>query len=132
MLIEQREVNVLKIKHVPKEATLRSRPLDAFRIRAKTRPLQQRVFPYHFKFSSNDNSHHNCSLPITATMIRSDFSRVDSKRRAALDHKKTQFAKPQFKEQDYVHSLNFYEIPPTTEITLEEFEVWAINRLKGV
>ena len=64
-------------------------------------------------------------------MIRSDFSRVDPKRRAALDHKKTQFAKPQFKEQDYVHSLNFYEIPPTAEITLEEFEVWAINRLKG-
>lgn len=116
---------------------LRSRPLDAFRIRAKTRPLQQRVFPYTTSnlvptISRRDhNSHHNRSSPITATMIRSDFSRVDPKRRAALDHKKTQFAKPQFKEQDYVHSLNFYEIPPTAEITLEEFEVWAINRLKG-
>ncbi|GAA5963393.1 hypothetical protein JCM3765_003053 [Sporobolomyces pararoseus] len=30
----------------------------------------------------------------------------------------------------YPHRLNFYESPPTEEITLEEFEVWAIDRLR--
>ncbi|KAK1145942.1 DNA primase subunit pri2 [Aspergillus melleus] len=63
-------------------------------------------------------------------MIRQDFQRVDPKRRSNLDHKKTQFAVPVFKQQDYPHRLNFYEIPPTAEITLEQFEQWAIDRLK--
>ncbi|GAA5854363.1 hypothetical protein JCM3766R1_002298 [Sporobolomyces carnicolor] len=30
----------------------------------------------------------------------------------------------------YPHRLNFYEQPPTEEITLEQFEVWAIDRLR--
>ncbi|GAA5876875.1 hypothetical protein JCM16303_006319 [Sporobolomyces ruberrimus] len=30
----------------------------------------------------------------------------------------------------YPHRLNFYQVPPTEEITLEEFEVWAIDRLR--
>ncbi|PWY95682.1 DNA primase, large subunit [Aspergillus sclerotioniger CBS 115572] len=63
-------------------------------------------------------------------MIRQDFRRIDPKRRATLDHKKKQFAAPVFKQQDYPHRLNFYEIPPTEEITLEQFEQWAIDRLK--
>ncbi|PWY86991.1 DNA primase, large subunit [Aspergillus heteromorphus CBS 117.55] len=63
-------------------------------------------------------------------MIRQDFHRIDPKRRATLDHKKKQFASPTFKQQDYPHRLNFYEIPPTDEITLEQFEQWAIDRLK--
>lgn len=64
-------------------------------------------------------------------MIRHDYSRVDSKRRANLSHKKKQFAKAEYQEQIYEHRLNFYVIPPTAEITLEEFEQWAIDRLKG-
>lgn len=64
-------------------------------------------------------------------MIRQDFRRIDPKRRATLDHKKKQFATPVFKQQDYPHRLNFYEVPPTDEITLEQFEQWAIDRLKG-
>lgn len=64
-------------------------------------------------------------------MIRQDFARVDSKRRSYLDPKKKQFAQPLFKHQDYQHRLNFYVLPPTAEISLEEFEEWAINRLKG-
>ncbi|BFZ64447.1 DNA primase subunit pri2 [Saitoella coloradoensis] len=31
---------------------------------------------------------------------------------------------------DYPHRLNFYLEPPRSEITLENFELWAINRLK--
>ncbi|KAF2274607.1 DNA primase, large subunit [Westerdykella ornata] len=58
------------------------------------------------------------------------YSRVDPKRRAHIDPKKRQFAKAEFAQQHYDHRLNFYEIPPTAEITLEEFETWAINRLK--
>jgi hypothetical protein len=64
-------------------------------------------------------------------MIRHDYSRVDPKRRAHIDHKKKQFAKAEFAQQHYAHRLNFYTLPPTAEITLEEFETWAINRLKG-
>lgn len=67
----------------------------------------------------------------TVKMIRQDAHRIDPKRRTTLDHKKKQFATPIFKQQDYPHRLNFYEVPPTAEITLEEFEQWAIDRLKS-
>lgn len=30
----------------------------------------------------------------------------------------------------YPHRLSFYRLPPTEEITLEEFETWAIDRLQ--
>jgi DNA primase large subunit len=30
----------------------------------------------------------------------------------------------------YPHRLNLYERPPTDEVTLEEFEIWAIDRLR--
>ncbi|KAK2765385.1 hypothetical protein FQN54_008231 [Arachnomyces sp. PD_36] len=63
-------------------------------------------------------------------MIRQDINRHDPKRRAGLDYKKKQFANPTFKQHDYPHRLNFYEVPPTAEITLEQFEQWAIDRLK--
>ncbi|KAF1815454.1 DNA primase, large subunit [Eremomyces bilateralis CBS 781.70] len=63
-------------------------------------------------------------------MIRQDFNRIDAKRRSNLDPKKKQFAQPAFQHHDYQHRLNFYVLPPTAEITLEEFEEWAINRLK--
>ncbi|KZF25140.1 DNA primase large subunit [Xylona heveae TC161] len=63
-------------------------------------------------------------------MIRQDFARIDPKRRATFDHKRKQFATASYKPQEYPHRLNFYEIPPTAEITLEEFEQWAIDRLR--
>ncbi len=64
-------------------------------------------------------------------MIRQEFNKVDPKRRAILDPKKKQFATPIFKQQDYPYRLNFYDTPPTAEITLEQFEQWAIDRLKS-
>ncbi|EEP81841.1 conserved hypothetical protein [Uncinocarpus reesii 1704] len=63
-------------------------------------------------------------------MFQYDKSRIDTKRRAGLDYKRKQFATPTYKQQEYVHRLNFYEIPPTAEITLEQFEQWAIDRLR--
>jgi len=66
------------------------------------------------------------------TMIRSEHARIDAKRRSALDPKKRQFAQPFFQQQDYKHRLSFYTIPPTEQITLEEFEEWAISRLKSM
>lgn len=33
---------------------------------------------------------------------------------------------------DYPHRLNFYTVPPQSEVTLEEFELWAIDRLYGM
>ncbi|KAJ5803584.1 DNA primase large subunit [Penicillium pulvis] len=63
-------------------------------------------------------------------MIRQDAHRIDSKRRAIIDPKKRQFATPVYKQQEYPHRLNLYDTPPTAEITLEQFEQWAIDRLK--
>jgi DNA primase large subunit len=65
-------------------------------------------------------------------MIRQDVNRIDAKRRTVLDHKKRQFVDPAFKQTTYPHRLNFYETPPTAEITLEQFEQWAIDRLKSL
>ena len=65
-------------------------------------------------------------------MIRQELTRVDPKRRSTIDHKKKQFAIPLYKQQDYPHRLNLYETPPTAEITLEQFEQWAIDRLRSI
>lgn len=64
-------------------------------------------------------------------MIRSNYNRIDPKRRNIVDHKKKQFAEPVYKKQEYPHRLNLYEIPPTADITLEDFEQWAIDRLRS-
>ncbi|CZR68956.1 related to DNA primase large chain [Phialocephala subalpina] len=63
-------------------------------------------------------------------MIRQDFSRIDPKRRTTLDHRKKQFATPTYQNLEYKHRLNFYITPPTADITLEQFEQWAIDRLR--
>ncbi|KAL8694418.1 MAG: hypothetical protein Q9218_000910 [Villophora microphyllina] len=63
-------------------------------------------------------------------MIRHDSNRIDPKRRATIDHKKRQFATPIYKQQVYPCRLNTYQVPPTAEIKLEEFEQWAIDRLR--
>ncbi|KAI0884142.1 DNA primase, large subunit [Annulohypoxylon maeteangense] len=63
-------------------------------------------------------------------MLRQDFNRVDHKRRQVVDHRKRQFADPTYKQVEYIHRLNFYEFPPTADITLEQFEQWAIDRLR--
>lgn len=65
-------------------------------------------------------------------MMRHDHDRVDPKRRSTIDYKKRQFANPVYKQQDYPHRLNLYEVPPTADITLEQFEQWAIDRLRGI
>jgi DNA primase large subunit len=62
-------------------------------------------------------------------MLRSDYNRVDPKRRA-LDHRKKQFAEATYKDAHYPDRLNFYAVPPTADITLEQFEQWAIDRLR--
>ncbi|KAI1308835.1 DNA primase, large subunit [Xylaria venustula] len=63
-------------------------------------------------------------------MLRQDFNRPDLKRRTLADHRKKQFADPTFQAQEYHHRLNFYATPPTADITLEQFEQWAIDRLR--
>lgn len=64
-------------------------------------------------------------------MLRQDYNRVDAKRRNTVDHRKKQFADPTYKEATYPHRLNFYTDAPTADITLEQFEQWAIDRLRG-
>ncbi|EIC06937.1 hypothetical protein OR221_0006, partial [Microbacterium laevaniformans OR221] len=63
-------------------------------------------------------------------MLRTDADRIESKRRNIVDHRKKQFSTPQWKEHTYPHRLNFYSTPPTADITLEQFEQWAIDRLR--
>ncbi|KAL8660957.1 MAG: hypothetical protein Q9202_006027 [Teloschistes flavicans] len=63
-------------------------------------------------------------------MIRHESNRIDPKRRATIDYKKKQFAAPIYQQQIYPHRLNIYKVPPIAEIKLEEFEQWAINRLR--
>ena len=65
-------------------------------------------------------------------MVPPDSSRLHPKRRNVTDYKKKQFAVPAYRQQEYPHRLNFYTFPPTAEITLEQFEQWAIDRLRGV
>lgn len=62
-------------------------------------------------------------------MIRSEARSVAKRKR--VDHRKTQFAHASFKEQDYPYRLSFYDVPPTQEISLEDFETWAIDRLRS-
>jgi DNA primase large subunit len=57
-------------------------------------------------------------------------SRFDPKKKR-VDYKKTQFATAQYQENQYPHRLSFYDVPPTQEISLEEFETWAIDRLRS-
>jgi DNA primase large subunit len=64
-------------------------------------------------------------------MLRQDYNRIDPKRRNVVDHRKKQFATPQYKDAEYPSRLNFYAEPPTADITLEQFEQWAIDRLRG-
>jgi DNA primase large subunit len=72
---------------------------------------------------------HSNNRGVAANMLRQDFNRIDPKRRNVIDYRKKQFADPQSKESSYPHRLNFYVEAPTTEITLEQFEQWAIDRL---
>ena len=64
-------------------------------------------------------------------MIKQEFNRIDPKRRNTIDYKKKQFASPAFDKQEYHHRLNIYETPPIADITLEDFEKWAIDRLRS-
>lgn len=56
--------------------------------------------------------------------------RIDPKKRNTVDHRKRQFAQAQWVEQDYAHRMNFYTVPPTGDVSLEQFEEWGIVRLK--
>lgn len=64
-------------------------------------------------------------------MIRQTSDRIDPKRRNVISYRKRQFADATYKQQEYPHRLNFYDVAPTAEIKLEEFEQWAIDRLRG-
>lgn len=65
-------------------------------------------------------------------MLRHDYNRIDPKRRNVVDHRRKQFATPQYKDAEYPSRLNFYADAPTADITLEQFEQWAIDRLRGM
>ena len=64
-------------------------------------------------------------------MLRHQHSRPDGTHRNTLNYKKKQFANATVQANDYPHRLNLYDIPPTADITLEQFEQWAIERLRS-
>lgn len=53
-----------------------------------------------------------------------DFGQKDTRERRSRN-------KTKVGEINYPHSLQFYSLPPTENITLQEFETFAIDRLKG-
>ncbi|CAI4212904.1 unnamed protein product [Parascedosporium putredinis] len=63
-------------------------------------------------------------------MLKQDFNRQEPKRRNVADARKHQPADAAFKDSTYPHRLNFYTHAPTADITLEQFEQWAIDRLR--
>ena len=90
-------------------------------------PLTIPLLVHNFDFTL----HGNYNDTNNDIMLRQDFNRIDPKRRNVVDHRKKQFATPTYKDLDYPHRLNFYSDPPTADITLEQFEQWAIDRLRG-
>ncbi|KAG9241240.1 eukaryotic and archaeal DNA primase, large subunit-domain-containing protein [Calycina marina] len=62
-------------------------------------------------------------------MIKRDINRVDANRRTILNPARKQFATKAV-EGEYTHRLNFYKDTPKGDITLEQFEQWAIDRLR--
>ena len=53
--------------------------------------------------------------------------RNNTKKRTVLKNFQAEFQQ----SVSYPHRLNFYSFAPQNEITLEEFELWAIDRLYG-
>lgn len=109
----------------PTSTRLNASP-DTFLPLHASRPPIFQCWPQRFSIFTLDNS-----VKIT-TMLRQDYNRVDPKRRNVVDHRKKQFATPQYKDAEYPHRLNFYTDAPTADITLEQFEQWAIDRLRGM
>ncbi|QDS71917.1 hypothetical protein FKW77_000501 [Venturia effusa] len=62
--------------------------------------------------------------------LEREQARLEAKRRHITNPQKQQFADSLWEEQNYPHRLNFYITPPTADISLEEFEEYAIARLK--
>lgn len=65
-------------------------------------------------------------------MIRQNMDRIEVKRRGNIAPRQKQFVQPIYKDLSYDFRLNFYANAPTKDITLEEFETWAIDRLRGM
>lgn len=63
-------------------------------------------------------------------MLSVTTPRIDPKKRAVVDPRRRQFAQAQWQKEDYQHRMNFYTVPPTGDISLEDFEEWGIARLK--
>lgn len=59
------------------------------------------------------------------------FRQDPALKKRTLEHRRHNFSAPAFKALDYPHRLNFYTTPPTAEVTLDQFEQWAIDRLRS-
>jgi DNA primase large subunit len=64
-------------------------------------------------------------------MIKQDPNRIQANKRTVLNAARKQFA-TKAAEGEYTHRLNFYKDAPKGDITLEQFEQWAIDRLRGL
>jgi len=103
--------------------------------RVSSRLPQTRVGPRVLYFTFYHSKHHQYTtrqlkVKVAIMLAASTASRIDAKKRAVLDPRKQQFVKTQWTAQDYDHRMNFYTIPPTEDIALEDFEEWGIARLK--
>ncbi|GCE99280.1 DNA primase subunit pri2 [Zygosaccharomyces mellis] len=71
-------------------------------------------------------------------MFRQNKKRISSRRHFSNENSGSQFimgqrgseAEKRLYDKIYESKLSFYELPPQGEITLDQFEIWAIDRLK--
>ena len=56
--------------------------------------------------------------------------RIDAKKRAVLNPRKQHFEEAKWASESFPHRMSFYTVPPTGDVSLEQFEEWGIARLK--
>jgi DNA primase large subunit len=56
--------------------------------------------------------------------------RIDARKRASINPRKSQFSNATWQDESYPTRLNCYLVPPTGDVSLEQFEEWGIARLK--
>jgi hypothetical protein len=80
--------------------------------------------------SNRVQTHTALILPTVAyipTELPNNMIRNSTKKRTVLKN----FQAEAVQATNYPHRLNFYTAAPLNEITIEEFELWAIDRLYG-
>lgn len=89
----------------------------------------RRVSPSPTTYISGILTQNHSPRPQTNSWTYFNMAMYQQRPRRAIDAKR-HFASD-FSQSNYPHRLNFYINPPTAEVTLDQFEQWAIDRLRS-